>query len=92
MSTMSNLLYTHPWVIMVILVWSLPWKGAALWKSARKTHIGWFIVLLIVNTLGVLEILYIFFFSERGKRQEIVETQDFPSPRQMRRYNPKVIM
>jgi hypothetical protein len=51
-------------ILGIIAIWSLIWKGFALWKSARKNHIVWFIVLLIVNTLGVLEILYIFIFSK----------------------------
>ena len=50
----------------VISVWTLIWKGLALWKSAKKNHMIWFVVLLIVNTLGILEILYIYVFSKMG--------------------------
>jgi len=46
-------------LIAVILIWSFVWKGLALWKSARKTQLAWFIIILIVNTLGILEILYV---------------------------------
>jgi len=53
-----------PVLLVIIIVWSLIWKAIALWKSARKKHLVWFIVLLIVNTLGILEILYIFLFSD----------------------------
>lgn len=52
------------WLIAIVLIWSLTWKGLALWKSARKNSPVWFIILLIVNTVGVLEILYIYVFSE----------------------------
>lgn len=52
------------WLIAIVLIWSLTWKGLALWKSARKNSPVWFIILLIVNTIGVLEILYIYVFSE----------------------------
>jgi predicted membrane protein len=52
------------WIFLVFLLpWSFIWKGIALWKSARNTSYIWFIVLLLVNTLGILEILYIFVFS-----------------------------
>lgn len=54
-------------IVVIISVWSLVWKGLALWKSARKTHLVWFIVLLVVNTVGILEILYIYIFSEMRK-------------------------
>jgi hypothetical protein len=55
------------WLVLVyiaLIVWSIIWKGIALWKSARKKNLAWFVVLLIVNTLGILEILYIFVFSK----------------------------
>jgi len=51
------------WLIAFAAVWSLVWKGIALWKSARLRHPVWFIIILVVNTLGILEILYIFLFS-----------------------------
>ena len=57
------------WLVLVLLAvaWTLPWKGAALWRAARNGHLLWFIVLLIVNTLAILEIIYIFGFS-KGRR------------------------
>ncbi|TSC69446.1 MAG: hypothetical protein G01um101466_43 [Parcubacteria group bacterium Gr01-1014_66] len=60
---------------VLILGWSLIWKGFALWKAARLGHKPWFIVLLVVNTLGILEILYYYIFSKwvednRKKRNE----------------------
>ncbi len=54
-------------LIILAMLWSLPWKGVALWKAARNKHIVWFIVLFLVNTLAILEILYIFVFSKMGK-------------------------
>ncbi len=53
--------------ISLLLIWSIFWKGLALWKSARENDKVWFIVLLILNTAGLLEILYIFVFSKRQK-------------------------
>jgi len=52
------------WLVAVALIWSLIWKGLALWKSAKKNSKIWFVIILIVNTLGILEILYYFLFSE----------------------------
>lgn len=51
-------------LIIVFALWSIVWKGMALWKSARLGHKGWFIALLIINTAGILEILYIYVFSK----------------------------
>ena len=57
------------WLIVGLLVWNLVWKGFALWKSARNKSMIWFIVFLIVNTAGILEILYLFVFSKMGERK-----------------------
>ncbi len=48
----------------LLLIWTLYWKGRALWKSARQTDKGWFVALLLLNTLGILEILYLYAFSK----------------------------
>ena len=53
------------WVIILAIFWALPWKGVALWKAARLNDKWWFIALLVINTLALLEILYIFVFSKR---------------------------
>jgi len=51
----------QPGVAVLFLAWSVFWKGSALWKAAGKRHLVWFAILLVVNTLGLLEIAYIFY-------------------------------
>ncbi len=63
---MTQSLISNPMVLLAIL-WTLPWKGVALWKAARQNDQKWFIALLIINTLGILEILYIYVFSRKEK-------------------------
>ncbi len=55
----------NQWIILLIIAWTLPWKGVALWKAAKKSDTGWFIALLVLNTMAILEILYIFVFSKK---------------------------
>lgn len=50
--------------IAVIVIWELIWKAIALWKAARNDSKSWFIALLIINTVGLLPIFYIFIFSK----------------------------
>ena len=57
-------------LLFVVVIWSLFWKGMALWRSAREGSKVWFVVLLIVNTLGILEILYLYIFSKKAKKME----------------------
>ena len=63
-----NMSYFGPWQLLLLLLavaWSAPWKGIALWRASRNGSLIWFIVLLVVNTLGILEIIYIFGFSQK---------------------------
>ena len=62
--SLSTQLGLPMWIIVIALVWILAWKGVALWKAARNNHIIWFIALLLVQTFGLFEILYIFLFSK----------------------------
>lgn len=60
----------HPFVIVIILVlvvWTIIWKGLALWRAAEKRSKPWFIVMLILNTVGILEIIYLFAVAPRRK-------------------------
>jgi methionyl-tRNA synthetase len=61
----SSYLAAHLWIIILAILWTLPWKGVALWKAARNQSVVWFIAIFILNTLGIVEIIYIFFFSEK---------------------------
>lgn len=56
-------------LITVLVLWSIVWKGLALWHSARLNHKGWFVALLIVNTAGILEIIYLFFVAKVHKKE-----------------------
>lgn len=62
---LDQFLLQNSWLIILLVLWTLPWKGVALWKSARNSDKWWFIALLIINTLGILEILYIYIFSKK---------------------------
>jgi len=62
---MKEFLIENTWVIYLVIAWTLPWKGVALWKAAKNTHKWWFVALLVLNTLAILPILYIFIFSKR---------------------------
>jgi len=38
------------WILAIL--WTLLWKGVALWKAARNKQRDWFVVMLIIQTLG----------------------------------------
>lgn len=62
---MEEYLVSHSWIIPLVILWILPWKAVALWKAARSNSIAWFVALYLLNTLGILEILYIFVFGKK---------------------------
>ena len=67
-------------ILILILLWILPWKGVALWRASRRKEKKWFIALLILNTLAVLDILYIFVFSKRPPKRSDEENRELSGP------------
>jgi len=57
---LSALTQTFGLWLFFIVVWSLFWKGLALWHAGRRGQPWWFVIMLIVNTVGILEIIYLF--------------------------------
>jgi hypothetical protein len=46
--------------LVPLLLWSAFWKALALWHSARRVDTVWFVVFVVVNTAGILEIAYLY--------------------------------
>jgi hypothetical protein len=46
-------------LLPILIIWSTFWKALALWHSARRADVVWFIVFLVINSLGILEIVYL---------------------------------
>lgn len=59
--------------VLAAVLWQLPWKGVALWRAARNSHTGWFVAIFLINTMAILEIIYIFAFSKRKPSPPLTE-------------------
>ncbi|MHB1330600.1 MAG: DUF5652 family protein [Minisyncoccota bacterium] len=70
---MESWINTHPYIFLTLVLWSLAWKGVALWKSAGLKQKPWFIALLLINTFGLLEIFYIFIIARKHEAKIIEE-------------------
>jgi len=57
------------WFLFPLMIWSIVWKGWALWRAAKNDSLPWFIALLILNTAGILDILYIFVFGKKSAKK-----------------------
>jgi hypothetical protein len=59
----------HQGILIIISLWSLFWKGLALWRAGRNNQKYWFVALLVLNTIGILEMIYLFWLSKPASRQ-----------------------
>ncbi|MCX6705313.1 MAG: DUF5652 family protein [Candidatus Woesebacteria bacterium] len=53
-------------LLIPIAIWSVFWMGWALWRAAKADSKVWFIILLLVHTMGILDIIYIFLISKKS--------------------------
>jgi len=63
---------SHPIETALLLIWTMFWKGIALWKSAGLRQKYWFVAVLLINTFGILDIIYIYAVARKYK-VEVVE-------------------
>jgi len=57
----------YPLALGALLAWSFVWKGLALWRAGRSDQPIWFIAILLINTAGILEIIYLLFFAKKRR-------------------------
>ena len=58
-------------LFFVLIIGLLILKGYSLWTAARRGDSGWFVALLIVNTVGILELCYLYFVVEKWKKPNV---------------------
>ena len=63
-----NHFYKAPVIILavIIVLWALTWKIYAVWTACKRNHKKWFVALIILNSAGILEIIYIFKFAKKS--------------------------
>lgn len=57
----------NPRIFLPLIVWAMFWKGWALWRAARLSQAGWYVALLIINTVGIFEIIYLIATNKKYK-------------------------
>jgi hypothetical protein len=67
MDSILQILNPHNPVFYFVIAWAVMWKGIALWHAARSRQLVWYIILLLVNTVGILEIIYLIFFRKKDQ-------------------------
>ncbi len=74
---MEELLSDNLWILLLV-IWSLPWNGVALWMASRRSQKWWFVVMLVVDVFALVEIYYIFFVARKIKVEEEIEPTETP--------------
>ena len=72
MYTDQGLLVEEPGLfalILILVLWSSIWKAFALYRAGSLKSVPWFTVLFVLNTAGILEILYLFVFSKKKQKE-----------------------
>jgi|GEM_PF-1078956 len=66
-------------IVSGFLIWETIWKGLALWKSSKNDHRYWFIAILLLNTIGILPIVYLlinkYYFNKKGETTVVASTK-----------------
>lgn len=62
---MDQQLLSSPVSLTVLFIWSLLVKGIAVWRAANLKQRNWFVGILVLNTLGLIELVYLFKFCKK---------------------------
>ena len=58
-------------LLMIFMIWDMVWKGIALWKAGTKKQLVRFVCLLVLNTFGILPIIYLIFFQKKETIEKV---------------------
>ena len=67
-------------VFFVLVVAVIILKGYALWNAAKRNETAWFVILLIINTMGILELIYLIFIVKKWRKTEASKTETTTPP------------
>ena len=71
-------------LIIVIALWTIVLKGFALWYAARAEQRNWFIALLVLNTLGILELVYLIWFRPKSETSASATPEVSSAPKEQK--------
>lgn len=59
-------------VIIILVIWEAIWKLIAMWKAGRNNHLAWFICIALINTVGILPIIYILLNRKKTETEKTI--------------------
>ncbi|RJQ25332.1 hypothetical protein C4577_06025 [Candidatus Parcubacteria bacterium] len=62
-------------LFFIIYIWTIFWKAVALWRAAKNEQKYWFIIFILpINTMGILELIYLFRFAKKRLTLEQIKS------------------
>jgi len=55
--------------IIALFVWEAVWKLIAMWRAGRNNQLAWFVCIALINTAGILPIIYLLIHTRGSERQ-----------------------
>lgn len=74
MNNLQQIPETLMWLvplIIILAIWEAVWKLIAMWKAGRNNDMAWFICIALINTIGILPIVYIILQKKKAAKSEI---------------------
>lgn len=65
----SFLIENREWISPLVILWMLPWKTYAVWLAVNRKEKIWFAIFMVVNFLGIIEMIYIFLVVKKTRKQ-----------------------
>ncbi|MBA2581997.1 MAG: hypothetical protein H0V01_01270 [Bacteroidetes bacterium] len=63
-------------LIIILIIWEVIWKLIAMWKAARNNHIAWFICIALINTAGILPLIYILIHRKKSASIKLTKAEN----------------
>jgi methionyl-tRNA synthetase len=76
---LQTLFEQRPLFFFALMIWIMVWKGVALWKASQRGDKSWFVAILVLNTLGILDIIYYYFVGKKEEHIEHAEDNETPT-------------
>ena len=69
MDALEALIASPLWgpLLVAIAIWTVVWKGIALYTAGKNQQKNWFVALLLLNDLGILSMIYLKWFQKRSR-------------------------
>ena len=59
------------WIWLIpLVIWTIIWKGIGRWRAGRNDHKIWFVIMFIINSVGIIPIIYLIFIDKFFKKRK----------------------